>query len=265
MSEGHDSITFVGGGNMGSALVAGLIQAGWSPSAITIVERSADRRAVLVEQYPGVQVADALGSCRAGVIAVKPGDAADTCGALSRAGATRVLSIAAGISLAVLQEAAGPDCHVVRAMPNTPALVGEGAAGISGSSLCTAADLDWAELVLGAVGSVVRVDESLLDAVTAVSGSGPAYLFLFAEALVAAGIAEGLSPEVADSLVRQLLVGSGRLLQESPLSPAQLRAQVTSPNGVTARAIETLEAAEFRAIVTDTVRSAVARSRELGR
>jgi pyrroline-5-carboxylate reductase len=265
MSTVHDSVTFVGGGNMGAAIVAGLLRAGWSPEAITIVERSAERRAVLVDIYPGARVTDVLEGCSAGVIAVKPQDAAETCAALAVAGATRVLSIAAGIGLSTLQEAAGPTCHVVRAMPNTPALVGEGVAGIAGSSLCDASDMTWAESILGAVGTVVRVEEALLDAVTAVSGSGPAYLFLFAEALVAAGIEQGLSPEVADALVRQLLVGSGRLLQQSSFTPAELRAQVTSPNGVTAQAIATLEDSDFRALVAATVRSAVARSRELGR
>ena len=265
MSAAHDPITFVGGGNMGAAIVAGLIRAGWPAELITVVERSSERRATLASTFPGVVIAEALGSCGAGVIAVKPGDAADTVASLARAGATRVLSIAAGVSLQALQDAAGSGCRVVRAMPNTPALVGEGAAGISGSAACDDADLAWAESILGAVGTVVRVDESLLDAVTAVSGSGPAYLFLFAEALTQAGIDQGLPRDVADALVRQLLLGSGRLLRQSPLSPAELRAQVTSPNGVTARAIETLEAAEFRRIVADTVRSAVARSREMGR
>ena len=265
MSITHDSVTFVGGGNMGAAIVAGLLRAGWSPEAITIVERSAERRASLADMFPGASITETLGACSAGVIAVKPHDAAETCAALAAAGATRVLSIAAGIGLATLQESAGNSCHVVRAMPNTPALVGEGVAGIAGSSLCDASDMTWAESILGAVGTVVRVKEDLLDAVTAVSGSGPAYLFLFAEALVAAGIDEGLSPEVADALVRQLLVGSGRLLQQSAFSPAELRAQVTSPNGVTAQAIATLEEADFRALVAATVRSAVARSRELGR
>lgn len=265
MSAVHDPITFVGGGNMGAALVAGLIRAGWPAEIITIVERSSERRATLAGAFPGVRIADVLGTCGAGVIAVKPGDAADTAAALARAGASRILSIAAGVSLQALQDAAGQECRVVRAMPNTPALVGEGAAGISGSEVCDDADLAWAESVLGSVGTVVHVEESLLDAVTAVSGSGPAYLFLFAEALTQAGIDQGLPADVADALVRQLLLGSGRLLRQSPQSPAELRAQVTSPNGVTARAIETLEAADFRRIVADTVRSAVARSRELGR
>lgn len=265
MTAVHDPITFVGGGNMGAAIVAGLIRAGWPARLITVVERSSERRETLANTFPEVMIAEALGSCSAGVIAVKPGDAAGTAAELARAGATRVLSIAAGVSLQVLQDAAGSECRVIRAMPNTPALVGEGAAGISGSAVCDDADLVWAESILGAVGTVVRVDESLLDAVTAVSGSGPAYLFLFVEALTQAGIDQGLPREVADALVRQLLLGSGRLLRQSPLSPAELRAQVTSPNGVTARAIETLEAAEFRRIVADTVRSAVARSREMGR
>lgn len=124
--------------------------------------------------------------------------------------------------------------------------------------------MQWAEEILGAVGVVVRVEESLMDAVTAVSGSGPAYLFLVAEALIDAGVKQGLSHDVADALVRQLLVGSGRLLQQTAEDPAELRRKVTSPNGVTAAAIATLESAGLRSAIEETVRSAVNRSREMG-
>ena len=258
------AITFVGGGNMGAALVEGLIRSGESPSAITIVESSADRRAVLAQTFPGVTLTEKIGPCTAGVVAVKPAGAADVCRELGRAGATRVLSIAAGVSVETLQNAAGNSTAVVRAMPNTPALVGEGAAGMCASSQCSPADLEWAKAVLGAVGVVVEVPESLIDAVTAISGSGPAYLFLVAEAMIDAGVAQGLPHDIADALVRQLLVGSGRLLQQTGEAPEALRAKVTSPNGVTAAAIEALERAGLRSAITQTVEAAVRRSREMG-
>ena len=249
---------------MGAALVEGLIRSGEAPSSITIVETSAERRAVLATTYPGVVLSDTIGPCSAGVVAVKPAGAADVCRELGRAGARRVLSIAAGVSVETLQSAAGSLTSVVRAMPNTPALVGEGAAGICASSQCSSADMDWARSVLGAVGVVVEVPETLIDAVTAISGSGPAYLFLVAEALIDAGVAQGLPRDTADLLVRQLLVGSGRLLQQTGEAPDVLRAKVTSPNGVTAAAIEALERAGLRSAITQTVEAAVRRSREMG-
>ena len=258
------AITFVGGGNMGAALVEGLIRSGESPTGITIVETSADRRKVLAEKFPGVTLAESIGQCRAGVIAVKPGGAAEVCRELSAAGAERVLSIAAGVSVETLQAAASGSTAVLRAMPNTPALVGEGAAGICASSRCTSADVAWARAILGAVGLVVEVPESLIDAVTAISGSGPAYLFLIAEAMIDAGVANGLPRDVADLLVRQLLVGSARLLQQTGEAPEDLRAKVTSPNGVTAAAIEALERAGVRSAIRQTVDAAVRRSREMG-
>jgi pyrroline-5-carboxylate reductase len=263
-STQHQPITFVGGGNMGSALVGGLIAAGWPASSITIVELSEDRRQALATLFPGVVTSAEIGPCSAGVIAVKPPLAAQTCAQLAKAGAKRVLSIAAGISVATLQQAAGSDTAVVRAMPNTPALVGEGAAGICVSAHCTEADMVWAESILGAVGTVVRIDEQFIDALTAISGSGPAYVFLFAEAMIAAGVAQGLSPEIANALTRQLLVGSAKLLQQSEETPEQLRFNVTSPNGVTAAAIATLEGAGFRDMVKATVQAAISRSREMG-
>jgi len=260
----HRSITFVGGGNMGSAIVAGLLKAGWRPSDVTIVEHLADRSTVLEGMFPGVQIVGEIGEAENAVIAVKPGTAAEVCRQLAANGATRVLSIAAGVSVETLQKAAGEHCAVVRSMPNTPALVGEGVSAVCGSARCTEADVQWAEAILGAVGTVVRVEERLMDAVTAVSGSGPAYLFLVAEALIDAGVKEGLSHDVADALVRQLLVGSGRLLQQTGEDPVELRRKVTSPNGVTAAAIATLESNGLRSALEETVRSAVKRSREMG-
>lgn len=264
MDAHRSDLTFVGGGNMGSAIVAGLLKADWSPESITIVESNVDRRVELERMFPAVRVVADLGPCTAAVIAVKPGAATSVCGELARVGAKRVLSIAAGVSVDALQERAGTGCAVVRSMPNTPALVGEGVSAICGSAHTTSDDLAWARSILGAVGTVVEVEERLIDAVTAISGSGPAYLFLFAEALIAAGQQQGLPAEVADALVRQLLVGSGRLLQESGEDPVELRRKVTSPNGVTAAAIATLEEQGLREAVFSAVRSAVQRSREMG-
>lgn len=263
MSVGR--VTFVGGGNMGAALIEGLLRAGEPAGNVTVVETSAERRAILSTQFPGIAVVEEIGPCVAGVVAVKPAGAAGVCRALAEAGAKRVVSIAAGVGVETLQSAAGSSTAVVRAMPNTPALVGEGAAGICASLNCSPADVAWARDVLGAVGIVVEVPEALIDAVTAISGSGPAYIFLLAEALRDAGVAEGLPADVADLLVRQLLVGSARLLQQTGETPEALRAKVTSPNGVTAAAIEALEGAGLRAAITSTVRAAIARSREMGK
>ena len=176
-----------------------------------------------------------------------------------------MLSIAAGISVATLQQAVGSTVVAVRAMPNTPALVKEGVTAICGSSACTEEDYVWAESLLSAVGLVVRVPESQMDAVTAVAGSGPAYIFLMAEALLAAGIAEGLPHDVADALVRQLFRGSGILLADSSDSPATLREKVTSPNGTTAAGLAVFEESKLREIVHNVVKAAAARSAEMGK
>lgn len=258
-------ITVVGGGNMGGALVAGLLRSGWAPESVEVVEHSAERRVSLLASHPGLRVAERIGPCEAGIVAVKPGDAAAIARELSGHGARRMLSIAAGVSTVTLQQAAGDGCVVVRAMPNTPALVGAGVTAICGSHRASADDLDWAEGVLAAVGVVIRVDEQDMDAVTAISGSGPAYLFLIAEALVDAGVAEGLSREVCDGLVRRLFVGVGAMLEARPSDPATLRAEVTSPQGVTAAAIEVLESSDLRGTVRAAVAVAIRRSRELGR
>ena len=164
-------LAVVGGGNMGAALVGGLLQSGWAPSDVAIVEVLPARVVELRELFPGVTVVDETPACEAALIAVKPYDVAAACTVAAAAGATRLLSIAAGISVAALQAAAGPDVAVVRAMPNTPALVGKGAAAICGGDSTDVADLDWAEGILGAVGIVVRVPESQLDAVTGLAGS----------------------------------------------------------------------------------------------
>lgn len=261
-TESHVELAVVGGGNMGAALVSGLLAGGRPASSLAVVEVSAERRAALAAMFPGVSVGADVPPCRAAVIAVKPYDVEAACGDAVRAGATRVLSIAAGVTLAVL-EAAAPGAAVVRAMPNTPALVGQGASAIAGGSSATSDDLQWAEDVLGAVGVVVRVPESQLDAVTGLAGSGPAYVFLIAEALVDAGVLNGLARPIAEQLVTQLLVGSAALLADRGDAPA-LRAMVTSPGGTTAAGLRELEDRGTRAAMLAAVSAATARSRELG-
>ena len=257
-------IVLVGGGNMGSALVGGLVAAGTDPASLTVVELDATKRADLETRF-GVRTSDSIVGGEAAVIAVKPGDAPAAAAAAAAAGARRVLSIAAGVTLAALHDAVGGKCAVLRAMPNTPALVGEGATALSAGAGCTDGDISWAEDILRAVGVVVRVPEDQMDAVTAVAGSGPGYLFLFAEALLEAALAEGLPRDTADLLVRQLFKGSGALLAGSDEPPSVLRERVTSPNGTTFAGLSVLEADGLRATVHKAVRAAAARSAEMAR
>ena len=260
-----DSLAIIGGGNMGAAFAHGLIAGGLAPSALTIVEVDEAKRVNLGASFPGVAITEQIGACVNAVIAVKPPAAADATANAVANGARTILSIAAGVSIATLSAAAGPGVAVVRAMPNTPALVGKGAAGFALGPGCGAEAERLASEVLGSVGIAVRVEESLLDAVTGLTGSGPAYLFYIAEALIAAGVAEGLEPTTAEALVRQLFLGSGALLATSPESPARLRENVTSPNGTTAAGLAALAAAGGDAAIHAAVRAATARSVELGR
>lgn len=256
-------LVIIGGGNMGTALVGGLIHGGWNPSTITVVEIDSAKRAALEAEY-GVQTSEQIVEADGALIAVKPADAVAVCASAVTAGVPRILSIAAGVSVSALEKASGASAVVVRAMPNTPALVREGVTAICGSSACSEADFQWAESVLTAVGVVVRVPESQMDVVTAVAGSGPGYIFLLAEALLDAATAHGLPADVADTLVRQLFRGAGVLLAESTESPATLRERVTSPNGTTAAGLAQFEAAGLRETVNKVVAAAAARSAEIG-
>ena len=230
-----------------------------------MAEALAPRRAELVGLLPGVTIVAEPVAADGVVIAVKPGDVPAACAAVAAAGATRVLSIAAGVTVATLEAALGATTPVVRAMPNTPALVGSGAAAIAAGSHAGEDDLAWAESVLGAVGTVERVPEKLLDAVTGLSGSGPAYVFLIAEALTDAGVLAGLPRPTAAALVHQTLLGAARLLTESGDGPEALRAAVTSPGGTTAAGLLELERHGVRAAFLDAVTAATERSKELGR
>lgn len=258
-------LQIVGGGKMGEALLGGIISSGWAPTTdLAVVELSEERSAELRSTYPGLTVTSDVHAAVDAVVAVKPQYVAGVATELGQRNVTRMLSIAAGVKIATMERAA-PDSIVVRCMPNTPALVGLGVSAIAGGTKATESDLDWAESILGQVGIVVRVDEAELDAVTGLSGSGPAYVFRMAEALTAAGIREGLTPDIADQLARHTLLGAATLLSESGEDPAELRQNVTSPGGTTAAGLAKLDEADFLGLIKDVVAAAAERSRELGR
>jgi pyrroline-5-carboxylate reductase len=254
---------------MGAALIGGLLDAGFEADALSIAEIDPERRAVLEAQHAKVRVvpsaAWAVADADVVVVAVKPNDVPATLEtALPALGTdTLVLSIAAGVTIATI-EGLVPDRPVVRAMPNTPALVRTGASAIAPGTHATADHMDLAERLLGAVGIVVRVGEPALDAVTGLSGSGPAYVFLVAEALIEAGVLVGLPRDIASELTVQTLLGAATLLARDDQGPEALRAMVTSPGGTTAAGLRALESHGVRAALLDAVAEATRRSRELG-
>jgi pyrroline-5-carboxylate reductase len=258
-------LQMIGGGKMAEALLGGMITKSWARAEeLHVVEPAEVRRAELAAALPGVSLGEHPIAGVDAVIAVKPDVVPAVLPALAAAAVPRVLSIAAGVRTDKIEQGLATDTAVVRCMPNTPALVGQGAAAIAAGSMATDHDLEWAAGILAAVGTVVIVAEADLDAVTGLSGSGPAYVFHLAEALIAAGIAEGLSPGVADALARQTLLGAATLLVESGDDPALLRANVTSPGGTTAAGLAVFADADFVALVARVVRAATERSRELG-
>ena len=257
-------LVVIGGGNMGAALVGGLLDGGVvEPDQLAIVEPFDRRRAELADMFTDVAIVAEVPACRAAVLAVKPQTVAAVASAAAASGATRVLSVAAGVTTSVIAGAAGEGVAVVRAMPNTPALVGEGVSAIAPADGADDGDLDWAERILGSVGLVVRVTEDRLDAVTGLTGSGPAYVFLVAEALVDAGVLAGLPRTDVEPMVAQLLVGAAALLQRDG-DAAALRAKVTSPGGTTAAGLRVLEERATRSALIDAVQAAAERSRVLG-
>jgi pyrroline-5-carboxylate reductase len=211
----------------------------------------------LASRFDGLEIVDGeLPPAEGVVLAVKPGDVEGVCRDLARTGAKRVLSIAAGVTLSDLQSWCPGNCAVVRAMPNMPAVVATAATAIVGGSRSDREDVDWAAGIMGSVGLVVEVPERLLDAVTGLSGSGPAYIALVAEAMIEAG--------VLLDLVVQTLLGTARMLAEPGESPAALRAAVTSPAGTTASGLRELEAGGVRSAFIEAVTAASHRSRQLG-
>jgi pyrroline-5-carboxylate reductase len=264
----HPSVAILGVGAIGEALFTGLKRAGWAAGDLALCVRREDRATELAKRSRSLITMDpieAIENRDVVVVSVKPRDVPAILEQLKmRVGKNQmILSLAAGITTATFEAKLGA-VAVVRAMPNTPALVGEGVTGIAKGAYANGDHIKRATEILGAVGTVSVLDEALLDAVTAVSGTGPAYVFLMAEALTEAAVREGLPRDIAESFVHQTIRGAGHLLTDTESSPAELRSQVTSPGGTTAAAVHVLEERGFRALVEDAVRAAARRSAELG-
>jgi len=264
------TIAFIGGGNMARSLIGGLVAAGTDPARLRVADPNAAARDALAEDF-GVQTFAEAGEAVAGadtwVFAVKPQVMRAICNDLASA-AQRMrplaVSIAAGITSAQLDGWLGGGLAVVRTMPNTPALLGAGVTGLFANAAVDADGRARATALLSAAGKTVWIDdEALMDAVTAVSGSGPAYVFLLAEAMEAAAAAQGLPADAARILVVQTLLGAARMLTETGEPPAELRRRVTSPGGTTQAAIETFEDGGLRTLVDAAIANATRRGREL--
>jgi pyrroline-5-carboxylate reductase len=254
---------------MGEALVAGLLASGWrKPEEIVVTGRRDERLKELFDRY-GVDTttdnAAAVDGADVVVLAVKPQDMEGLLGSITSrvtAGQT-VLSIVAAIPTSFIEGRLGTGVPVVRAMPNTPSVVHEGMAGIAAGKHADEAHLSMAREVLEHVGRVVTGPENYLDAVTAISGSGPAYFALLAEAMIEGGILLGLSREISTQLVVQTMLGSAKLLRDENMHPVELREMVTSPGGTTIRAIRVLEQSGVRAAFLNAIQAAMERSQEL--
>jgi pyrroline-5-carboxylate reductase len=264
------SIAFVGGGNMAGALIGGLLAKGYAAGDLSVIEVIREARENLAARY-NVHVSEAADSRTFGadtiVLAVKPQDMRNALTSLKgNLGAPLVISIAAGIRLEDLSRWLGGYQKLVRVMPNTPALVGAGISGLYAGTLVSQEERSRAEAILGAVGKTVWVDdEALIDPVTAVSGSGPAYVFYFIEALEKAGVELGLTPEAARALAIQTFVGASRLAAESTESPGTLRERVTSKGGTTEAALKVFAADDLAGRIGKALRAASDRGAELGR
>ncbi len=261
-------VAVLGAGKIGEALLSGLLQAGRSADGLLFTERYPERSTELTKRYGvrAVDVVDAAGLADVLVVAVKPQDIEpllDELAPVLRPG-TLVVSLCAGLPTALYDRRLPHDTPVVRVMPNTPMLVGEAMSAISAGRHATAAHLATVEELLSSVGQVVRVPESQQDAVTALSGSGPAYFFYLVEAMIDAGILLGLPRAVAQKLIVQSAVGSAKMLAEGGEHPVILREAVTSPAGTTIMAIRELERHGVRAALLAAIEAARDRSAELG-
>lgn len=262
-------ITFLGGGNMAIALVGGLIQRGFNAQGLAVIEILPEARERLSAQFPirvfGEASAEAL-ACDVLVLAVKPQQMREALAGLPAGGKRPlIVSIAAGLLVNDLARWMDGYHRIVRAMPNTPALIGAGMTGLYADPAVTAADRQYAEAILGAVGETVWVEnEALIDSVTAISGSGPAYVFLFLEAMQEAGLALGLSPEATHKLAIQTVLGAGQLARQSADPVDILRQRVTSKGGTTAAALDKMADLGVKTGLIAGMKAAAERSRELG-
>jgi len=260
---------FLGCGKMATALVGGVVQAGVCSADSILVNDCFPAAAEALAQKNGVTVmadgAALAGAVDALVLCVKPADALAALRTLGEALAGKlVVSIVAGLSLARLEDAAGPSVRVVRVMPNTPALIHKGAAAFATGTTATAEDAALVAKIFSAVGQAAQVKEALLDAVTGLSGSGPAYVYLMIEALSDGGVLMGLPRDLALQLAAQTVAGAAEMVLQTGLHPAVLKDQVTSPGGTTIAGLEELEGAAVRSALLSAVRAATERSRQLG-
>jgi pyrroline-5-carboxylate reductase len=262
-------IAILGAGRIGESLIAGLLSSGWrTADEIAATARRAERVAELRERH-GVAATlsnrDAVAGAALVVIAVKPQDIDVLLGEIGGLilPEQTVLSVAAAIPTGRIESRLSPGVPVVRAMPNTPSTVHEGIAGLCAGAHADDSHLDLAEDALSHLGAVVRVSEGSMDAITAVSGSGPAYFALLAEAMIEAGILLGLSREISTQLVVQTMLGTAKQLRDEKMHPVELREMVTSPGGTTIAAIRELEMAGVRAAFLNAIQAAMVRSREL--
>ncbi|MBD3392625.1 MAG: pyrroline-5-carboxylate reductase [Chitinivibrionales bacterium] len=266
-------LAVLGCGNMGSALIAGLRTKLGTRARIAAYDKRASAMRHLPRTVSKISPADWFknGSPDVVVLAVKPQDMSDALADVTNAigekavGRTLWLSIAAGISLAKLQKLLGTQARICRAMPNTPALIGQGITAYTMNTRSTKADAKKAEVVLGSVGQAVLVPEKMMDAVTGLSGSGPAYVYTFIEALIEGGTAAGLTPEVARQCAIQTVVGAGNMVARSNETPAVLRARVVSPGGTTEAGLKEMAKYGMKNSVVRAVRRAAMRSVELGK
>ena len=290
MLSGMTRIAIIGGGSIGEALLSGLLRAGRQVKDMVVAERDPDRAKYLSETYSVLVTTtdDAAENAKFGIVAVKPADVESVIGDIAEAAARAesdsaeqvFVTVAAGVTTAYYEAKLPAGSPVIRVMPNAPVVVGGGVSALARGRFATPEHLKEVSAIFDSVGGVLTVPESQLDAVTAVSGSGPAYFFLMVEALVDAGVAAGLSRPVATDLVVQTMAGSAAMLLERldyqqpagdaamgtamDTTPAQLRATVTSPGGTTAAGLRELESGGLRAAVADAVAAAKKRSEQLG-
>ncbi len=261
------TLAFIGGGNMASAVIGGLIQAGSPGPSIIVVEPAEAQRAMLQQRFGVRAIAEAGSGLRSAAVvvwAVKPQSFVNAAACAPQLSDALHISVMAGVRCEAIARRAGAR-RIVRAMPNTPALIGEGVAGLYANTACTEADRSQAERVLAPTGSLIWVEpESQLDAVTALSGSGPAYVFYLVEAMQEAGVRLGLSADVAKRLALATFAGAAALAAQSPLSAAELRAQVTSKGGTTAAALDVLVQREVAKAFDQAIYAAAQRAAELG-
>jgi pyrroline-5-carboxylate reductase len=271
MAVDQRKIAILGAGQIGEALLSGLLSSGWRTAGELSASTRREERAAELRERHGILVTQSNAEAAAGaalvVIAVKPQDIESLLGEIGPLiqPDQTVLSIAAAIPTAAIERHLGAGVPVVRAMPNTPAVVHEGMAGVCAGAHAGEEHLTLAEEALRHLGAVVRVSEQYMDAVTAVSGSGPAYFALLAEAMIEAGILLGLSREVSTQLVVQTMLGTAKQLRDLKMHPVELREMVTSPGGTTIAAIRELEQAGVRAAFLNAIQAAMDRSRELAR